>query len=56
MGPLRSGHRASGGRVFHFLHPACPGALGGGFEGDFLRVVVCVAKKISSRYEGKESA
>lgn len=28
----------------------------GGFEGDFLRVVVCVAKKISSRYEGKESA
>lgn len=29
VGPLRSGHRASGGRVFHFLHPACPGALGG---------------------------
>ena len=55
MGPLRSGHRASGGRVFIDLHPACPGALGG-FEGDFLRVVVCVAKKISSRYEGKESA
>ena len=27
VGPLRSGHRASGGRVFHFLHPACPGAL-----------------------------
>lgn len=40
---------------FFSLHPACPGALGG-FEGDFLRVVVCVAKKISSRYEGKESA
>lgn len=55
VGPLRSGHRASGGRVFIDLHPACPGALGG-FEGDFLRVVVCVAKKISSRYEGKESA
>ena len=33
-----------------------PGSPWGGFEGDFLRVVVCVAKKISSRYEGKESA
>lgn len=31
VGPLRSGHRASGGRGFS-LHPACPGALGG-FEG-----------------------
>ena len=56
VGPLRSGHRASGGRVFHFLHPACPGALGGALRGIFLRVVVCVAKKISPRYEGKESA
>ena len=30
--------------------------LGGALRGIFLRVVVCVAKKISSRYEGKESA
>ena len=56
MGPLRSGHRASGGRgaFFLFILPAREPL--GGFEGDFLRVVVCVAKKISSRYEGKESA
>ena len=44
-----------GEEVFFSLHPACPGALGG-FEGDFLRVACVVAKKISSRYEGKESA
>ena len=41
VGPLRSGHRASGGRGFFSLHPACPGALGG-FEGDFLRGCVCL--------------
>ena len=56
VGPLRSGHRASGGRGLFFSSSCLPGSPWGGFEGDFLRVVVCVAKKISSRYEGKESA
>lgn len=54
VGPLRSGHRASGEEFFIFfilLAREPLGALRG-----FLRVVVCVAKKISSRYEGKESA
>ena len=41
VGPLRSGHRASGGRVFHFLHPACPGALGGLRGGFFKGCCVC---------------
>ena len=41
VGPLRSGHRASGGRVFHFLHPACPGALGGLRGGFFKGCWVC---------------
>ena len=47
VGPLRSGHRASGGRGFS-LHPACPGALGG-FEGGFFVCVLCGFKKISKR-------
>lgn len=41
--------------VYSLLHPACPGALGG-FEGGFFKGFVCMAKKISSRHEGKESA
>ena len=44
------------GKSFSFSSSCLPGSPWGGFEGDFLRVVVCVAKKISSRYEGKESA
>ena len=40
-----------------FFSSSClPGSPWGALRGDFLRVVVCVAKKISSRYEGKESA
>ena len=56
VGPLRSGHRASGGRGLFFSSSCLPGSPWGALRGIFLRVVVCVAKKISSRYEGKESA
>lgn len=53
VGPLRSGHRASGGRVFIDLHPACPAPLLGVlfFGGDFLVFVVC-GKEIFFLFKG----